>query len=82
MTLTAHRGRCPRCGSDPQGDAAFRAALAAQQPSAPELPRAWGVSRDLASPGQRSVLVSFERALTDDELRALHDLLGGKVVTG
>lgn len=47
-----------------------------------DLPRAWGVSRDLASPGQRSVLVSFERALTDDELRALHDMLADKVVTG
>ncbi len=39
------------------------------------LPRAWGVSRDADSPGQRSVLVAFERALTDDELSALHDLL-------
>lgn len=30
MTLIAHRGRCPRCGSDPQGNAEFRSALAAQ----------------------------------------------------
>lgn len=29
MSLMAQRGRCPRCGSDPQGDAEFRAALAA-----------------------------------------------------
>lgn len=38
--------------------------------------RAIGVSRDLESPGERSVLVAFNRRLTDDELRALHDLLG------
>lgn len=31
MTLFAHKGRCPRCGSDPAGDAAFREALSAQQ---------------------------------------------------
>lgn len=31
MTLVAQRGRCPRCGSDPAGDAAFRKAIAEQQ---------------------------------------------------
>lgn len=39
------------------------------------LPRALGVSRDDESPGGKGVLVAFDRALTDDELRALHDLL-------
>lgn len=45
------------------------------------LPRAWGVSRDAESPGCKGVLVSFERKLSDDELRGLHDLLskGGAV---
>ena len=31
-----------------------------------------GVSRDADSPGQRSILVSFNRRLTDDELRFFH----------
>lgn len=41
----------------------------------PEFPRAVGVSRDVASPGEKSVLVAFNRRLTDDELRALHNCL-------
>lgn len=39
------------------------------------LPKVSGVSRDAESPGQKSVLVAFDRRLTDDELRALHDRL-------
>ncbi len=31
MTLFAHKGRCPRCGSDPAGDAAFHKALEEQR---------------------------------------------------
>ena len=52
---------------------------ATPQPAAekPGLPRALGVSRDAESPGGKGVLVAFERALTDDELRALHDRLSG-----
>lgn len=38
-------------------------------------PRAIGVGRDMESPGRKSVLVAFERELTDDELRVLHDAL-------
>lgn len=32
-----------------------------------------GVSRDAESPGEKSVLVAFNRRPTDDELRAFHD---------
>lgn len=39
------------------------------------LPKVFGVSRDAESPGGKGVLVSFHRALTDDELRAFHDRL-------
>ncbi len=36
MSLVAHKGRCPRCGNDPQADAEFRAAvLAAHGPTVP-----------------------------------------------
>lgn len=31
MTLFAHKGRCPRCGSDPAGSAAFHKALEEQR---------------------------------------------------
>jgi hypothetical protein len=48
-----------------------RAALA--QSEAPALPRANGVSRDAEWP--KAMLVFFERELTDDEMRALHDKL-------
>lgn len=40
--------------------------------------RAVGVSRDLESPGERSVLVAFNRRPTDEELRDLHDRLAGR----
>lgn len=40
-----------------------------------KLPRALGVSRDFESPSHKSVLIDFEREITDDELRALHDML-------
>lgn len=39
------------------------------------LPRVIGVSRDAESPSMSGVLVSFERPLSDDQLRALPDLL-------
>lgn len=42
------------------------------------LPRAVGVSRDAQSPGGRGVEVFFERELSDDELRSLHDILAGR----
>lgn len=41
----------------------------------PKLPRVWGITRDINSPGQKAVWIAFDRALTDDELRALHDAL-------
>jgi hypothetical protein len=41
----------------------------------PPLPKAIGVCRDVGSPGQKTVLVAFERQLSDDELRSLHDRL-------
>ena len=56
----------------------LRAALAAQSPApvVPQgFPHAIGVSVDFESPGQKSILVSFERRLTDDELRLLHIVL-------
>ena len=45
-----------------------------------KLPNAIGVSRDAESPGEKSVLISFDRALTDNELRYLHELLAGRIV--
>lgn len=42
------------------------------------LPRVCGVSRDAESPGGKSILVSFDRELTDDELRRLHDILAAR----
>lgn len=39
------------------------------------LPRVYGVSRDAESPGEKGILVSFERWLTDNELRFLHNIL-------
>jgi hypothetical protein len=55
-------------------------ALLSQPAAAPAvaLPKAIGVSRDAESPGEKSVLVAFKERLTDDQLRALHDLLAGK----
>lgn len=46
MTLFAHKGRCPRCGSDPAGDAAFREALAAQQTATQSPAPAPGLTRE------------------------------------
>lgn len=43
--------------------------------SAPKTPRVIGVSRDAESPGERSILVSFDRKLTDDEMRALQEAI-------
>jgi hypothetical protein len=40
-----------------------------------KLPRIFGVSRDAESPGGKAVLVTFHRALSDDELRAFHEIL-------
>lgn len=42
------------------------------------LPRVCGVSRDAESPGGKSILVSFDRELSDDELRRLHDILAAR----
>jgi hypothetical protein len=39
------------------------------------MPRVLGVSRDAESPSGKGLLVAFERALTDDELRHFHDSL-------
>jgi hypothetical protein len=55
--------------------------IACSQPAAAAalaLPKAVGVSRDAESPGQKSVLVAFKERLTDDQLRALHELLAGR----
>lgn len=40
-----------------------------------ELPRLNGISRDFDSPSGAGILLSFERALSDDEMRSLHDLI-------
>ena len=56
-----------------------RAVQATQQAAAPgaldALPRAVGIGRDAEAPGGKGVQLFFERPLTDDELRALHELL-------
>ena len=39
------------------------------------LPKCWGVSR--MAENEKAILVSFERSLTDNELRLLDDLLKG-----
>jgi hypothetical protein len=53
----------------------------AQDKTIPMLPRAIGVSRDMESPGEKSVLIAFERPLSDDELRHLHDALSQQAGT-
>lgn len=41
-----------------------------------KLPKCWGVSR--MADNDKAILVSFERSLTDHELRVLDDLLKGR----
>lgn len=41
-----------------------------------KLPKCWGVSR--MADNEKAILVSFERSLTDSELRLLDDLLKGR----
>jgi hypothetical protein len=53
----------------------YRANSAQATPEGADLPRAIGVSIDAESPGEKGVLVSFERKLTDNELRTLHGRL-------
>lgn len=61
---------------DQEAICALRAALAeAEAPKAEPvtLPRVYGVGRDAEYP--RALLVDFDRVPTDDELRALHELV-------
>lgn len=67
---------CSTC--DGCGKVAAAAVPAQAGSELPRLPRLWGIARDADSPGQRGVNLSFARALTDDELRALHDAFAKK----
>jgi hypothetical protein len=59
-------------------DTVFEQAKASVSETRPTLPKAPGVGRDSPHAPKGTVMVFFERDLTDDELRNFHDWINGR----